>query len=204
IAQFLFPFWTMTPPGVLGLKKAASCRVPMDDEHTITYNLSSISTRRQPGPTGGPNPNAFANLLPNTTDWYGRFRTEQNPDNDFLIDRALQRRNEGSNGWTGIQSIGMQDAAMTTSMGTIYDRTNERLGTTDTMVIRVRRRLINAAKAYAERGITPPGVDDPTLYRVRSGGVFLPQGVDWVEATRDLRAGFVEHPNLDAAINGAL
>src|SRR5579884_3075306 len=53
IAQFVFPFWTFTPPGVLGLKKAASARVPMDDEHTITFNLSSLSTRRLPGPGAG-------------------------------------------------------------------------------------------------------------------------------------------------------
>ena len=42
--------------------------------------------------------------------------------------------------------------------------------------------------------MTPPGVDDPEAYRVRSGGVFLPPDADWVEATRELRQAFVEHP----------
>ena len=38
---------------------------------------------------------------------------------------------------------------MTTSMGKIYDRSLEHLGTTDAMVIRVRRRLIAGGEARA-------------------------------------------------------
>jgi hypothetical protein len=98
----------------------------------------------------------------------------------------------------------MQDAAVTTSMGPIFDRTKERLGSADSMVIQVRRRLINAVKAYMERGVTPPGVDDASVYRVRSGGVYLPEGADWVEDTRELRKAFVEHPELDPLLNGPL
>jgi len=93
---------------------------------------------------------------------------------------------------------------MTGSMGPIYDRSLEHLGSTDAMVIRVRRRLIQAVQAYQTRGVTPPGVDDPTAYRVRSGGVFLPPDADWVESTRELRQAFVEHPDLDPALNGPL
>src|ERR1700724_3737388 len=97
----------------------------------------------------------------------------------------------------------MQDAAMTTGMGDIYDRSQEHLGTTDSMVIRVRRRLIAAVQAHM-RGVPPPGVDDPGAYRVRSGGVFLPPDADWVESTHELRQAFVEHPELDPALNGPL
>jgi hypothetical protein len=61
------------------------------------------------------------------------------------------------------------------------------------MVIRTRRRLINAAKALARDGTLPPGIDDPTLYRHRSGGVILPRATDWQEATKDLRKAFIEH-----------
>ena len=93
---------------------------------------------------------------------------------------------------------------MTTSMGGIMDRSKERLGSTDAMVIRVRRRLIAAVQAHMRTGAVPPGVDDPEVYRVRSGGVLLPDGADWVEATRELRQAFVEHPELDPALNGPL
>jgi hypothetical protein len=37
---------------------------------------------------------------------------------------------------------------------------------------------------------------------VRSGGAFIPRGADWLEATRELREAFVEHPELDPAISG--
>jgi nitrite reductase/ring-hydroxylating ferredoxin subunit len=199
IAQFCFPFYSFTPPGVLGVKSSNNCRVPMDDGHTM--NFAMAINRGQPGT--GPQGVVFPGFHPNTTDWYGRFRPEQNSSNDYQIDRDVQRRNEGPDGFTGIHGIAMQDAAMTSSMGPIYDRSREHLGSADAMVIRVRRRLIAAVQAHM-RGVTPPGVDDPEVYRVRSGGVVLPDGADWVEATSDLRKAFVEHPELDPALNGPL
>ena len=48
--------------------------------------------------------------------------TEQNIVNDFLIDRDAAAPEQGANGYTGISGIAMQDAAMTGSMGPIYDR----------------------------------------------------------------------------------
>ena len=92
---------------------------------------------------------------------------------------------------------------MTGGTGAIYDRSQEHLATTDGMVIRVRR-LIAAVRAHMHDGVTPPGVDDSTAYRVRSGGVFLPPDADWVEATHELRQAFIEHPQLDPASNGPL
>jgi hypothetical protein len=65
------------------------------------------------------------------------------------------------------------------------------------MIIQVRRRLLDAARALAEDGRTPPGVEDPDVYAVRSGEMVLPQGVSWIAATEDLRRGFVDHPELD-------
>jgi phthalate 4,5-dioxygenase len=87
-------------------------------------------------------------------------------------------------------------------MGPIYDRSKERLGTSDVMVIRIRRRLLEAARALDERDVTPPGVDSPQVYGVRSGGVILPEGADWLAETAELRKAFVAHPQLDPAIAG--
>jgi hypothetical protein len=75
-------------------------------------------------------------------------------------------------------------------MGPIYDRSQEHLGTSDAMVIRTRRRVINAARALRDGATVPPGVDDPTVYRYRSGGVILPRDADWLEATKGLRQAF--------------
>ena len=205
IAHYLFPFYSMAPPGRLGIRVAGICRVPMDDTHTLSFSMSPDAGQGDFGRTSAQSAratNSFgANgtgnpVLPNTTDWFGRFRTTANGSNDFLIDREAQRRREGGVGYTGITGIGVQDAAMTWSMGPVYDRRHEHLGTTDTMVIKVRRRLIAAARALAESGATPPGVDNPEVYRVRSGWVNLPNEANWLEATLDLRKAFVDHPEL--------
>ena len=155
-------------------------------------------------PVNGMNPAVRRNrsgeeTLPNSSDWYGRFRLAANASNDYNIDRGKQRRRED---YTGIPGIHTQDQAITESMHRIFDRTNERLGTSDVMVIRVRRRLIDAARALVERGVTPPGVDNPELYGVRSGGAFLPEGEDWLSGTAELRKAFVAHPELDPTIAG--
>ncbi|HEU0167584.1 MAG TPA: Rieske 2Fe-2S domain-containing protein, partial [Chloroflexota bacterium] len=176
VAHFLFPFFTMAPGGLLGTSKGVIARVPMDDTHTLNYQMGPRMRMRVdsgPGSTatrGGDNtPIAFRTpLLPTTTDWCGRFRTEQSAANDYQVDRQLQRANRGVDGYAGIRGGNMQDQAVTESMGPIYDRTQERLGTSDTMIIRVRRRLIAAAKALRDSGITPPGVDTPEVYRQRS------------------------------------
>ena len=89
-------------------------------------------------------------------------------------------------------------------MGPIYDRTQEHLGTSDQMVIRTRKRLIDAARALRDHGIVPPGVDDPGVYQVRSGGAILPRGADWLEATRELRRAGVKHPGLSRSVLGGL
>ena len=59
-------------------------------------------------------------------------------------------------------------------------------------------------KALREQGTTPPGADDPSVYAVRSGGVVLPRGVNWVEATSELRKAFVEHPGLTREVLGGI
>ncbi len=199
VAHFLFPFYTMIPTGVLGTQVLVRAWVPIDDDHMMFWNMSaprsmSIGQGNAPGTAPAPTPpqqtrrNGF-DYLPETSDWTGKFRLTQNRDNDYLIDREAQKSGES---YTGIPGIHQQDQAITESMGTIYRRTQEHLGTSDAMVIRTRRRVINAARAH-DQGVIPPGVDDPTVYRYRSGGVILPRNVDWQEATNRLRQAFLEH-----------
>jgi hypothetical protein len=122
----------------------------------------------------------------------GRWRLAHNASNDHGIDREAQR----TQSFTGIDGIHLQDQAVTESMGPIIDRSIEHLGSSDAMVIRTRRCLVRAAQALRDAGTTPPGVDNPQLYRQRSGGVILPRTADWLEATQELRQAFVEHPVL--------
>ena len=74
----------------------------------------------------------------------------------------------------------MQDQAVTESMGEITDRSREQLVPSDLMIARTRRRLLKAARALAEHGTLPPGVDDPFVYRLARSGDMLVEGEgDW-------------------------
>jgi phthalate 4,5-dioxygenase oxygenase subunit len=142
---------------------------------------------RQPASAGQGTTGNNLGPQPNTTDWYGRFNLPQTLDNDFMIDRELQKSGKS---FTGIPGVRQQDMAVTESMGPIYKRYQEHLGTTDAMIIRTRRRMIAAAKALRDEGVIPPGVDDPEVYRQRSGECILPRDVFWWDATKPMREVF--------------
>ncbi len=197
IAYFLFPFYAMAPTSLLGHQIAMQARVPIDDEHTLRMGLQRVDNRA-PG-QGSPRQVFDRNQEPPTTDWLGRFPSVRTLRNDYLVDRALQKTGDS---FTGIDGIPVQDMMATESMGPIYDRSKEHLGTSDAMIIRTRRRLIEAARRFDATGETPPGVDNPEIFRVRAGGVILPNDADWLQATDALRQAFVEHPGLDPAIVG--
>ena len=198
IAQFLFPCYTLIPTGVLGVQVLVRAWVPVDDTHTMFWSIADPHTRLgldggRARTNGQPLPGAAlrSTFLPNTTDWLGRWRLPENASNDYGIDREAQR----TQSYTGIGSIHLQDQAITESMGPIVDRSQEHLGSSDAMIIRTRRQLLQAARDWQD-GITPPAVDHPERYRKRSGGVILPRSADWVEATEELRQAFVHHPEL--------
>jgi phenylpropionate dioxygenase-like ring-hydroxylating dioxygenase large terminal subunit len=190
IAHQLFPFYAMVPTGVMGLEIRFRAYVPMDDYNTLVWTINARKNTRAEAPRGmaPPGPSQLG-YLPNGTGWHDRFRLTQNLGNDFMIDRDLQKSGES---YSGIRGIRQQDGAVTGSMGPIYDRSHEHLGTTDALIIRTRRRVIAAAKALREHGIVPPGVDNPEIYAQRSGGVILPRNVDWWDGTQDLRRAFVD------------
>jgi len=193
IAQFLFPFYAMIPTGVLGLEVRVRAWVPIDDGHTFGLSMTKFNPQRRLfDPTV---------LKPNTSDWYGRFRPEARAENDYQIDRERQRRMES---YTGLPSITLEDQAVTESMGEIYNRSEEHLGTTDVMIIRTRKRLIDAARALRDHGALPPCVGDPGLYATRTGGIILPRDSSWVEGSEPLRKAFVDHPELSREVLGGI
>jgi phthalate 4,5-dioxygenase len=201
IAHFLFPCYTMIPTGVLGDQILVRAWVPMDDDHTMFFSMrpapeadSRFSVEAQLNQSRNV---VYSSMLPNTSHWYGRFRLGSCAANDYEIDRDAQHRKED---YTGITGIHTQDQAITESMGPIYERTQEHLGSSDTMVIRVRRRLMDAARALADTGALPRSVDHPEVYRQRSGGVILAEDADWIRDTEDLRTAYVSHPHLDLTL----
>jgi hypothetical protein len=109
----------------------------------------------------------------------GTFRPVINKDNDYLIDRAAQKRGET---YCGVRGIAMQDAAVQESMGPIQDRSKENLVSTDNAIIMARHRLLKAARELAN-GVPPPGATIEAQ-RVRSATFVLPIDVPFAQAKR--------------------
>jgi len=202
MGHFLLPFYTMNAPGLLGIKNQSLAWVPLDDHNTMVWTVGRQAplppetetiggfkagyVRRDPlgkyDPYGARTATGIQPRKFNTTsDWLGRFRPLANKDNDYLIDRDLQK---SMGTYSGIPGMA-QDAMAQETMGPIYDRTQERLGTSDVMIIRTRRKLLDCVRAFG-RGAPAPGVDRPELYRMRSGGVVVPAGTNGLDAMADL------------------
>ncbi|HYF17818.1 MAG TPA: Rieske 2Fe-2S domain-containing protein [Ramlibacter sp.] len=198
IANFLFPFWTQSPNSDFSDQVYARAWVPMDDEHTMVVLVGWTRSRGaytgRPLRNGKPIPGFAPSIdyLPNTTDWYGRWRPQARAENDYEIDRDAQRRNEI---YTGIRMVFMQDQAVTESMGPITDHSLEHLVPSDQMVVRTRRRVLGAALALRDEGKLPPGLEDPeVMWEARSGSFHTPPDVDWQQAYREQLAAATRVP----------
>jgi nitrite reductase/ring-hydroxylating ferredoxin subunit len=187
ITQFLMPFFTLIPPYGNDPVFGGHAWVPIDDEITLSFGFTYHPTKPLPAAERGfglgfdgrsveglhPSPDVF--LAP-TSEPYGQFRPKINAGNDYMIDWDAQRTER----FSGLPGLWPQDAACQESMGAIYDRSQERLGMSDSGIIRTRRRLMLAARALREQGIAPPGVKTPQAYRVRSAAVVLPKPSGWI------------------------
>ncbi len=168
ISRWLFPWVTMIPREPKGPARSGLI-VPVDDENCWFFLVrwdpyKPIPDAYMEAPRDG--------MVPGT--WLGK----ANSTNHYLIDREVQKNET----FSGIpDSMGRaQDAAMTDSMGVIVDRTEEHLGTTDTAIIRMRRRLIDGARDL-QSGVEPYAASHPEAYRVRSGGALLPRDILFTE-----------------------
>jgi phthalate 4,5-dioxygenase len=88
----------------------------------------------------------------------------RNKANSYLIDRGQQR----TKSYMGIQGVSEQDACLQDSQGPIADRTREHLGPTDLGILHFRRAVLNAAQALA-KGAEPKAASLPGAYTVRGG-----------------------------------
>jgi phthalate 4,5-dioxygenase oxygenase subunit len=88
-------------------------------------------------------------------------KLERGPENDYLIDRQVQKTTTFSGIPGGPRD---QDRAVTETMEPILDRSGEHLGTTDVAIIALRRRLLAMAHDL-ERGVEPKMAADPDAVR---------------------------------------
>jgi nitrite reductase/ring-hydroxylating ferredoxin subunit len=190
LTQFLLPFWAMTGPYGENPTRHTRGWVPMDDENVMLFSvtfhpLQPLSEQEVARMRAGSGAGYVGegNFLPPTGEPGGAWRPKARRENDYVLDRQLQK----TESFSGIPEFWAQDAAVQEGMGPIYDRTKEHLGTSDLGIITVRRRLLREARALLDGGADPPGAANPELYRVRGAAALLPAGADWLEATEDLR-----------------
>jgi len=195
INQFIFPFHTMitTGDGSVNLRSF----VPLDDEYAMLMSHTGFPTRAMTVGEQAAYARRFEEVggfVERTNDPRSYFLTRANKRNDY--GRDLRTQQEAM--ICGIPFVGnLQDRAMTELMTNaageaIYDRSQEHLGTSDQMIITVRRQLLDAVIAHRDTGRAPANLDDVTHDRVRSASMRLPAGADWralSETARQARPG---------------
>jgi len=193
-SQHLFPSWSMPGQDQMEVEHPiVRFWLPMDDEHSMNFQFIQTSGMARSGQPvffdkalarlPGLRKRTPDFLLPNTTDWLGRWNISPAIENDFFMDRDVQK-NES---YTGIEGVQIQDKAITESMGPIVDRSFEHLSPADLMIARVRRRLLGAVERLQRTGEPPEVVDDPAIYRgAYAGGAHgRAADQDWLDLYRE-------------------
>ncbi len=137
---------------------SSNMRVPIDNESMMFYRLrwswepisdADLSEYKHGGWT-------HPEMLP------GTWKTKDNVDNDYNVDRVSQRNLS----YTGIKTFPLQDIAMMENQwGPIAKRHREHLASSDQIIIHIRRRLLKAANDLAE-GVEPEEPWHPEVYRM--------------------------------------
>jgi phthalate 4,5-dioxygenase oxygenase subunit len=153
--------------------------VPIDDASTWSYNFMYSYDPAQPisreqaiydETRMGRGPD---DLLPG-------YIPRRNKGNDYEIDRVKQKETS----FTGIAGVNTQDFVLQEGMGRIVDRSQEHLGTTDRVIIALRRVLLDAL-ARQERGEELPAVDPRTYRALRAIDRRIARSNKWREALLD-------------------
>ena len=177
LTQFLLPSHTMIPYQKGGAIHG-HCWVPRDEETcwvwTISWNPEAPLSEEE-WEAIRKETFVHARVDPVT------FRPLRNKSNNYGIDREQQR----SSSMTGMHGFATQDMAIQESMGPTVDRTRERLGTSDTAIIAMRRLLLQEIDGL-KQGQEPYAAHHGEIYWVRSASMVLNRGVPFDEGARDL------------------
>ena len=149
VTAYVVPYTTMVAS--VPWSQRQGLFVPMDDECTARY---SFAVETPPNIYGYGGENLFA-VAPFTnairSGRTGILPREYTAGNDYQIDREVQRTAT----FSGVADFVSQDFMVTESMGPIYDRTQEQLGSTDRAITRMRHILLSAAQGPRRRARSP-------------------------------------------------
>jgi hypothetical protein len=181
VTPYSLPFYTVIPgyPDRDAIYSGHGW-VPIDDEHCwlLSYSWHPSRPMSEFGSRPG-HPAHYVEMHPGTRHPIASLQ------NDFLIDAETQRTKT----FSGIENGSTQDRATQESMGPIYDRTQEHLGSSDSAVIMMRRRLMQLAHEL-QQGKEPFAAEHGEIFRLRSAGILLEPGTPYVEAsTPHVRVG---------------
>ncbi len=189
VTQFHMPFHTMPPTDPKPDPVMHShIWVPVDDEALVNWCISWHPTRALTADElhamrAGASIH-ITDYAPSTSAAYGDIRPAAHRGNDYRIDWEAHQTTR----FFGVPGVGAQDKAITESQRPIVDRTRERLGKSDTAIIRIRQRLTDAAVALRDDGTPPPGMASGS-FAIRPASLLLPKDVRWVDAaSAQLRA----------------
>jgi len=175
ITAYVVPYGTMVAS--IPFSTGQGMFVPIDDENCWRY-IMMPKDRRNPRNLGGENLFAVPGApftVPAQRGAGGIVPREYTADNDYQISREAQRHGI----FSGVSDFVSQDLMVTESMGPIYDRTQEQLGSTDKAISRMRHILISAAKGLAA-GKEPPAVAGDLNFRsIRGAEKILEPDEDW-------------------------
>jgi len=138
---FIAPYTVLIPPN--NRYRVALLHVPMDDTHTAFHFIAF-------GGESTPDQDTWRkfNALQIGIDVDETYRNTRTRANNYRQDRDAMRN--GS--WTGIPGIPNQDIVMWETMGSIADRSRDRLGTSDRAIIAFRRQMLKSAKQMQAGG----------------------------------------------------
>jgi phthalate 4,5-dioxygenase len=169
IREVVFPYYSLIP-GDHGQPRLVVAVVPIDDEWSAHwyYHMNPF----------GPVPEwyralAFEGTAPNSDNYSEDMGSSADL---WHQDRAAMK--EGH--WSGVlKNFTYEDFIIEESMGPIADRSQEYLGSSDAVIMRARRLLLEALRDH-ETGKLPFGLDQELDYsRIRALAIRMPGQVDW-------------------------
>jgi hypothetical protein len=171
VTAYALPYTTMVAS--IPFTSAQGLFIPVDDENCYRYMLMP-KERRNPRNLGGANLFSvapFSTPITGTTDGIvPRLFTAEN-------DYQLSHEARANGNFSGVADFVSQDFMVTESMGPIYDRSQEQLGSTDRAITRMRHILLSAAKGLAE-GKEPPALTGD-FTAIRGAEKILEPDEDW-------------------------
>jgi phenylpropionate dioxygenase-like ring-hydroxylating dioxygenase large terminal subunit len=140
--------------------------LPIDDHSCYTFYIHY-------------NPHTALNLPAIYANWGHRTELPHYRTAHTLANKHLQdRRKMATSNFSGVDGAAIQDRAVQESMGPVYDRTKEHLGTSDKAVIYWRRLILKKLEEM-DAGKPLPAHDPALDFQHRTGSWYMPAEADW-------------------------